>query len=73
MLEEDDGVVRADGRLEQGLGVGDRGAGNQLDARDALEVGLQTLAVLSPQLPAHTPWSPNNHWHLHASVFAESS
>ena len=73
VLKEDDGVVGADGRLEQGLGVGDRGAGHQLHAWDALEVGLQALAVLSPQLPAHASRSPDHHRHLHSDTFAEYS
>lgn len=64
VLEEDDGVVTSDGRLEQGLGVGHSGAGNQLHSRNTLEVALQPLAVLSPQLPPHTPRTPDHNWHL---------
>lgn len=64
MLEEDDGVVAPDGRLEQGLGVGHSGAGNQLHTRNTLEVAFKPLAVLSAQLPPHTPWAPDHNWHL---------
>ena len=64
MLEEDDGVVASDGRLEQGLGVGDSGAGNQLHAGNTLEVAFQSLAVLSPQLAPDTSRASDHNRHL---------
>ena len=64
VLEEDDGVVAFNGRLEQGLGVGHSGAGNQLHTRNTLEVAFKPLAVLSAQLPPHTSWAPDHNWHL---------
>lgn len=51
-------------RFEQGLGVCYCAAGHQLNAWDGLEVGLQTLAVLCAQLPAHTSGTTHHHWHL---------
>jgi len=52
-LEKDDGVVAADGGLEQCLCVGGRAARHQLHAGNGLEVGLQALRVLGAQLAAH--------------------
>ena len=68
MLEEDDGVVAADSRLEEGLGVGHCGACNQLHSRNALEVTLQSLAVLGPELATHPTRTPDHHGYLQCMI-----
>ena len=68
MLEEDDGVVAADGALQQRFGIGHCGACHQLHSRDGLEVRLQALAVLCAQLAPHATWPSNHDWHLQSQV-----
>ena len=52
VLEDEDGVVRADRRSEQALGVGRRRRHDDADARRVHEVGLGALAVLGPEAAA---------------------
>mmetsp|Transcript_3993 Transcript_3993/g.12014 ORF Transcript_3993/g.12014 Transcript_3993/m.12014 type:complete len:299 (-) Transcript_3993:218-1114(-) len=61
VLKEDDGVVRPDGRLEQRLGVPGRGASHKLHSRDGLEVRLEPLRVLRPELPSHASRATDHH------------
>mmetsp|Transcript_20586 Transcript_20586/g.36725 ORF Transcript_20586/g.36725 Transcript_20586/m.36725 type:complete len:398 (-) Transcript_20586:32-1225(-) len=64
VLKEDHGVVAANSGLEQGLGVLNGGAGDQLHSGDGLEVRLQTLRMLSAQLLANTARATDNNGDL---------
>lgn len=66
VLEEDDGVVGADGGFQEALRIGHSGASHELYARDGLEVRLQSLRVLGTQLAAHSPWPSDHHGDLRA-------
>ena len=60
MLKEQHRVVVPDGGLHQSLGICRRADCHNFDAWHRVEVGLQALAVLSPQLTAHTPRTSYN-------------
>src|SRR5215212_3373307 len=51
-LEEDDGVVVADRRLEQAAGIGRIGRAEHLQAGDVGEPGVEALGMLGGQLVA---------------------
>ena len=61
MLKKQHRVVVTDGGFEQALGIGGGAARHDPDAGHGVEIGLQPLAVLCPQLPSHAPWSPHHH------------
>ena len=60
VLEEQHGVVVANRRLHQALGVRWGADRHDLDAGHRMEVGLEALAVLSPELTAHAAGTANH-------------
>ncbi len=69
MLDEDDGVLVADRRLQQALGVGGRGGHGDEQAGDVQEQRLQAVRVRRPQLVAGA--LGHAHDERHADLAAE--
>jgi len=63
VLDEQDGVVVADGRLQQALGVVGRRGHDDEDARRVAEPRLQALAVVGGDAPAGPALGPKDHRH----------
>src|SRR5215211_8927878 len=70
VLEEEDGVGVADGALQQSLGVGGEGRGDDLQARGVAEVRLDALGVVEGAAGHDAVGSPDGYGYVPRAVRA---